>query len=159
MSPDPHHYRYLVTVTDHGAAPFLETHASHRLSKGFFANALLGLIILVVVGFIGAVLLFALVGRNLPDPNALQDRSVAQSTKIYDRTGEHLFMRFTVTKSERLYRFPTSPPQVVQAFLSAEDDDLPAQRYRHTRDCSRDARQCGLGKQIARRLNAHATTC
>ncbi|MEK7529393.1 MAG: transglycosylase domain-containing protein, partial [Patescibacteria group bacterium] len=125
MSPDPHHYRY--SRYSHGSrrgTPSWKRTLRTVFSKGFFANALLGLIILVVVGFIGAVLLFALVGRNLPDPNALQDRSVAQSTKIYDRTGEHLLYEIHGDQKRTLVPLSDIPPQVVQAFLSAEDDDF-----------------------------------
>lgn len=125
MSPDPHHYRY--SRYSHGSrrgTPSWKRTLRIVFSKGFFANALLGLIILVVVGFIGVVLLFALVGRNLPDPNALQDRTVAQSTKIYDRTGEHLLYEIHGDQKRTLVPLSDIPPQVVQAFLSAEDDDF-----------------------------------
>ncbi|OGL89947.1 hypothetical protein A3I45_01740, partial [Candidatus Uhrbacteria bacterium RIFCSPLOWO2_02_FULL_53_10] len=91
---------------------------------GFFANALLSILILAVAGFIGFGLLFVFIGRNLPDPNALQDRSVAQSTKIYDRTGEHLLYEIHGDQNRTLVPLSDIPPQVVKAFLSAEDDDF-----------------------------------
>src|SRR3990167_9467975 len=42
------------------------------------------------VGLIASTIMVLVISRDLPDPNKLNDRQVAQSTKIYDRTGEHL---------------------------------------------------------------------
>ncbi|MFH1089716.1 MAG: transglycosylase domain-containing protein [Candidatus Uhrbacteria bacterium] len=45
------------------------------------------------LGLAGSIFIlaaFAFISRDLPDPNSLSDRSISQSTKIYDRTGEHL---------------------------------------------------------------------
>ncbi len=52
----------------------------------------LGLLTLAGVFLGGIVLLgvFAWYSRDLPDPQQLIDRTVAQATKIYDRTGKHL---------------------------------------------------------------------
>jgi membrane peptidoglycan carboxypeptidase len=41
----------------------------------------------IVLSGILLLLLAAWVSKDLPDPNSLYDRQVAQSTKIYDRTG------------------------------------------------------------------------
>ncbi len=40
--------------------------------------------------FIGGTTLTVIISRDLPDPNKLTDRQIAESTKIYDRTGTHL---------------------------------------------------------------------
>ncbi|MBI4122497.1 MAG: transglycosylase domain-containing protein, partial [Parcubacteria group bacterium] len=56
-----------------------------------FIAAGLGILILLT--------LFAWYSRDLPRPDKIIDRSVAQSTKIYDRTGEHLL--FEVHGAER----------------------------------------------------------
>ncbi|MDO8499093.1 MAG: penicillin-binding protein [bacterium] len=40
--------------------------------------------------FIFGTIAVAIISRDLPDPNKLTDRQIAQSTKIYDRTGEHI---------------------------------------------------------------------
>jgi len=125
MSPIQNHYRY--SRYSHGSRrgrpPWKRTLRA-VFSMGFFANALLSILILAVAGFIGFGLLFVFIGRNLPDPNALQDRSVAQSTKIYDRTGEHLLYEIHGDQNRTLVPLSDIPPQVVKAFLSAEDDDF-----------------------------------
>jgi penicillin-binding protein 1C len=101
-----------------------KTGATLRLlfSKGFIANAILAALIVAVGGVIFVGLLFIFLGRNLPDPNALQDRSVAQSTKIFDRTGEHLLYEIHGDQKRTLVPLSEIPSVVSQAFLSAEDD-------------------------------------
>lgn len=46
-----------------------------------------------LLGIVGIVILIgcvAYISKDLPDPNSLTNRSIQQSTKIYDRTGEHV---------------------------------------------------------------------
>src|SRR3989344_3586897 len=45
---------------------------------------------LTVFGFLFITILTAWISKDLPDPDKLTDRNIAQSTKIYDRTGTHL---------------------------------------------------------------------
>jgi len=47
-------------------------------------------ILACMVGSLGALGTFAYYSRNLPDPSQLTERSISQTTKIYDRTGTHL---------------------------------------------------------------------
>ncbi len=51
------------------------------------------ILLVVALGFVGSLMLvglMAFVSRQLPNPNSLTERSISQTTKIYDRTGEHL---------------------------------------------------------------------
>ena len=61
-----------------------------HLPPNFFKNFFLVLILLGLTGSLGVLGLFAFVSRDLPDPNTLTERQIRQTTKIYDRTGEHL---------------------------------------------------------------------
>ena len=58
-----------------------------------------------VISAFAAVVLFVVVffyySRQLPDPNAWQDRKVIQSTKIYDRDAKICFTKFTAKKNEQ----------------------------------------------------------
>jgi membrane peptidoglycan carboxypeptidase len=47
-------------------------------------------LILMLVGGIGSVALFAYFSKDLPDPEKINDRSVAESTRIYARDGTTL---------------------------------------------------------------------
>jgi membrane peptidoglycan carboxypeptidase len=104
--------------------------------KTLFKNiALLG----AAVGLLGCLILlgvFAWYSRGLPDPDALLDRTIAQATKIYDRSGEHLLYEIygeenrTIVKMQEGFckdddQFETDPQGiplfVAQAVLAAED--------------------------------------
>lgn len=60
------------------------------LNKGNFKNLVLLGLAAILAGSILILGVFAFISRDLPDPNSLSERSISQSTKIYDRTGEHL---------------------------------------------------------------------
>ncbi|MDP2944518.1 MAG: hypothetical protein Q8N57_03055, partial [bacterium] len=57
-----------------------------KKTKHFIKLALLLAIFLLIF----AVIYVFWVSRDLPNPNQLMTREVAQSTKIYDRTGENV---------------------------------------------------------------------
>lgn len=50
---------------------------------------LLGMTVVFAGSLIGLGLI-AFISRDLPNPNSLTQRTVSQTTKIYDRTGEHV---------------------------------------------------------------------
>lgn len=110
-------------------------HRRLRISKEAVKNILLVLIILAVLGSVGILGLFAVISKDLPDPNSLLERTIAQSTKIYDRTGEHLLyeihgeenrtlvkMAETFCGSEGMDLDPNGIPIfAIQATIAAED--------------------------------------
>ncbi|MFH1632143.1 MAG: PBP1A family penicillin-binding protein [bacterium] len=65
--------------------------------------------------------MFAWISRDLPDPNSLNDREVAQSTKIYDRTGEHLLYEIAGDQKRTLVTLEEIPDYVEHATVTAED--------------------------------------
>ncbi|MBU0661298.1 PBP1A family penicillin-binding protein [Patescibacteria group bacterium] len=78
-------------------------------------------IILGVVGFVMVTIIFAFGSRDLPDPNKLTDRQIAQSTKIYDRTGEHLLYEIYSDEKRTLVELEEIPDFVVQGVIATED--------------------------------------
>ena len=46
--------------------------------------------VLFLLGVMGMVGVFAWYSRDLPDPDKILERDVALSTRIYDRSGEHI---------------------------------------------------------------------
>ncbi|MBI4438255.1 penicillin-binding protein [Candidatus Uhrbacteria bacterium] len=61
------------------------------LKKGVLVkNAILLGIVLLFAGSLATLGLMAFISRDLPNPNSLTERSISQTTKIYDRTGEHV---------------------------------------------------------------------
>lgn len=68
--------------------------------------------------FLGA---FAWFSRDLPDPNSLTIREVPQSTKIYDRTGEHLLYEISGDQKRTLVTLDQIPMYMQKATITAED--------------------------------------
>jgi penicillin-binding protein 1C len=91
----------------------------------------------VILGSLFALGLFALASRNLPSPSSLTERRVSQTTKIYDRTGEHLLYEIAGNENRTLKQFQSGfcepnntnlsldpkgiPLYAVQATIAAED--------------------------------------
>lgn len=67
---------------------------------------------------LGAIAFFS---RDLPDPEKLIDRTVAQSTKIYDRTGEHLLYEISGEQKRTVVQVEELPPYIAQAVIALED--------------------------------------
>lgn len=108
-----------------------------RLPNNLAKNTLLGGIALVILGSLGILGVFAFYSRDLPDPNQLTDRTINQTTKIYDRTGEHLLYEIFGDENRTLAKLQegfckdgtdleTDPEGVplfaIQAIISAEDE-------------------------------------
>lgn len=81
---------------------------------GFFA-------IIFALGFLSLTILIAWAGKDLPDPDRLTDRQVAQSTKIYDRTGERLLYEIFTDQKRTMVEFDKIPKQLVNAVIATED--------------------------------------
>jgi membrane peptidoglycan carboxypeptidase len=105
-------------------------------TKGNVKNALLGILAIGLLGSIATLAALAFVSRDLPDPNSLTERNISQSTKIYDRTGEHLLYEIHGDENRTLVKmqegfckddenFETDlngiPLFAVQATIAAED--------------------------------------
>ena len=74
-------------------------------------------VVLLIAAVIG---LFVLV-RGLPNPERITERSVAQSTKIYDRTGTVLLYEIHGEEKRTVVLFSDMPETIKQATLAAED--------------------------------------
>ncbi|MFH1354240.1 MAG: PBP1A family penicillin-binding protein [bacterium] len=64
--------------------------------------------------------------KDLPDSQSISDRSVVQSTKIFDRTGTHLLYEIGEVKRTRTALRDISP-YIINATIATEDDQF----YRH----------------------------
>ena len=81
---------------------------------------LLGLA-LGLMGAIGLLLAFVWYSRGLPDPDTILQREVKQSTKIFDRTGEHLLYEIAPDQKRTLVTLETIPDALELATIMAED--------------------------------------
>lgn len=75
-----------------------------------------------------SIFLFFYYSRQLPDPNAWQDRKVIQSTKIYDRTDENLLYEIHGEEKRTIISFDNIPQIIKDATIVAED----AAFYQHS---------------------------
>ncbi len=91
--------------------------------KRFFSkkNIFLALFTFAVMGFLGGTILIAWASKDLPDPNRLTDREVAESTKIYDRTGTHLLYEIFADEKRTLVRLEDIPKDLVNGLIATED--------------------------------------
>ncbi len=71
------------------------------------------------IGISGILLFFVL--RDLPDPSQLAERSVAQSTKIYDRTGTVVLYDVHGDEKRTVVPFEKLPIYLKQAAIAIED--------------------------------------
>jgi len=82
----------------------------------------------VVFGFtlsiILAVALFVWVSKDLPSPGKLNTRDIAESTKIYDRTGEHLLYDVHGEEKRTLVSLSDIPKNIQVATIVLEDQDF-----------------------------------
>lgn len=91
-------------------------------------NSLLAGAALLAVGIIIIVGLAAWYSRSLPDPNRLINRSVSQSSKIFDRTGKHLLYEVHGAQKRTIVPLDQVPKYAVQASIALEDQKF----YEHS---------------------------
>ncbi|MBU1074955.1 PBP1A family penicillin-binding protein [Patescibacteria group bacterium] len=82
---------------------------------------------LFLVGVIFVVGVFAWISRDLPDPDRIQERNIAQSTQIFDRGGEHLLYEIYGDKKRTLVNLDQIPDTLEHASIAIEDKDF----YKH----------------------------
>jgi 1A family penicillin-binding protein len=83
--------------------------------------------ILFSIGIIFVVGVFAWISRDLPDPDRIQDRNIAQSTQIFDRSGNNLLYEIYGDEKRTLVSLEDIPDFLEQATISIEDKNF----YKH----------------------------
>lgn len=83
----------------------------------------LALISALALGLLGLGAIFW-ISRDLPKPNQLINREVAQSTKIYDRTGENIIYEISGVQRRTLVQIKDLPPYVAQSAIAIEDKNF-----------------------------------
>lgn len=103
--------------------------ASRRRAGKLQWNKIIGygvaciLFLVLIFGIIGVAAL-AWFSRDLPSPDKLLDRQVAQSTKIYDWTGEHVLYEIYNEQKRTMIELTDIPDSVKQTTLVAEDREF-----------------------------------
>lgn len=103
----------------------------YRTGDSFFKKALKKLTRLTVIaGLLGVLFLFisfVWLSRQLPNPNQLMERQVAQSTIIYDRTGKNILYEVHGNEKRTLVKLSDIPDNLKWATIVIEDKDF----YKH----------------------------
>ena len=76
---------------------------------------------LAVLGFVMTTILVAWASKDLPDPDRLTDREVAQSTKIYDKTGTHLLYEIFADERRTIVELEDIPKNLINGLIATED--------------------------------------
>ncbi|MFZ2187260.1 MAG: transglycosylase domain-containing protein [Candidatus Moraniibacteriota bacterium] len=74
--------------------------------------------------FLLALGAFAYIAKDLPNPGMVNQRVIAESTKIYDRTGTHLLYDVHGEEKRTVIAFSDMPDVVKYATISLEDQDF-----------------------------------
>lgn len=125
----------------YGANPTRRSYSSQRkrtaraaLGSGWLRNIQNKILLLKISAVAIVVLLLAssifmlVLSRNLPDPNKLINREIAQSTKIYDRTGTTILYDIHGDTKRTIVNINDLPNYVKQATIAVEDKDF----YKHS---------------------------
>src|SRR3989344_3343744 len=84
----------------------------------------LTLLLITVFLLTSGLVIFAVILKNLPDPEQFENRQIAQSTKIYDRTGETLLYEIHGEEKRTVIPFEEIPDYVKWATIAIEDDNF-----------------------------------
>ncbi len=118
-----------------------------KFKRSWVKPIILTLLALGATGFVGGTIAVALISRDLPDPNKLVDRQVAQSTKIYDRTGTHLLYEIYQDKKRTLIGLDQMSPWVPKAVVAIEDKNF----YNHKGVSPLSILRAGINNILGRR--------
>ena len=73
---------------------------------------------------IAVVSVFLYFSKDLPSPDSMNKRTVAESTKIYDRTGEHVLYEIHGEEKRTIIPFRDIPDNIKYATIALEDQDF-----------------------------------
>ena len=89
-----------------------------------FKSSLRTLFWLLVGLFIFGIIVFAYVLKDLPDPQSLAERNIAESTKIYDRTGKIILYDVHGEEKRTVIPFTEIPQSIKDATIAIEDNNF-----------------------------------
>jgi 1A family penicillin-binding protein len=97
----------------------------NKLINFLFSKKVLQLIgVLAGAGFLVVTGIFIFFMKDLPDPSKINKRVINESTKIYDRTGQHLLYEIHGEENRTLISVDQMPDVVKFATIALEDQDF-----------------------------------
>lgn len=104
--------------------------AHQTIAKKLWNNRQRIIAILVIFGAFFSIIALSMIiwiSRDLPNPNQLINREIAQSTKIFDRTGTHILYEIHGDQKRTLVTLKEIPLTAQQATIAVEDKNF----YKH----------------------------
>ncbi len=89
-----------------------------------FLKLVLAMFIIAIIGVAGAFIYFS---KDIPSPDKIVSRSVSQSTKIYDRTGQHLLYEIHGEEKRTVVKLDQISKNLINATIATEDQRF----YKH----------------------------
>lgn len=117
----PRQSRSYGSVQENSNRPSFVRPPRTNLTRFLLKKLAIFVILLSVLGFIFGTAAIAWISRDLPDPNKLAERQIAQSTKIYDRTGEHVLYEIYTDQKRTLVKLDQMNPILPKAVVAIED--------------------------------------
>lgn len=97
-------------------------HRMKAITKGsLLKNLILAGIALLLLGGLTLFIGYLWIKQTLPTPEDILNRDVAQSTKIYDRTGTHLLYEIAENEKRTIVPIEQIPENLINATITAED--------------------------------------
>jgi 1A family penicillin-binding protein len=97
--------------------------------KILFNKKVLSCFFILFLILVASFLIFvSFLSKDLPKPDQLLDREIAQSTTIYDRSGEHILYEFHGDEKRTLISLEDIPDHAKQATIAIEDRNF----YQHS---------------------------
>ncbi len=103
---------------------YRKTYQKRRKKKRSAFSILRLLFFAFLVFFFGGLSVFFYYAKDFPRPEIFSERQLAQSTKIYDRTGEVLLYEIFGEEKRTWVPLQTIPDYLKQAVIAAEDSDF-----------------------------------
>ena len=75
----------------------------------------------LIAGAVISLIFVVWVGKDIPDPDRLSDRVFEESTKIYDRSGEHLLYEIYLDKKRTIVELDKLPKYLIEGVIATED--------------------------------------
>jgi len=92
--------------------------------RGKFLTGLKVFFFILLIFLLGGAFLFIYYAKDLPRPEKFTERPFPQSTKIYDRSGEHLLYEIYGEEKRTLVSLDKIPDHLEKAVIAVEDADF-----------------------------------
>lgn len=96
----------------------------HSFKNNKWKTARIISIYIGIAGILFTVGIFLYFAKDLPDANGLSDRTVVESTKIMDRTGQYILYEVHGEEKRTMIPFSDMPDNIKYATIALEDQDF-----------------------------------